>query len=496
MAAAAGCSVAPGGVSSGSRPDAPVDRPNVVLIVADDLGWADLGVYGSRFHETPNLDRLAAQGMLFTNAYAAGPVCSPTRTSLMTGRYPARVRQTDWIPGNPDQAERPLLQVEDLNHLPLHEVTIAERLREAGYATAHIGKWHLGDDGHLPTDQGFQLNVAGSHIGHPPSYFDPYRKGGEGLEHMPGPGRAGEYLTDRLSDEASRFIEANRDRPFFLYFPEYAVHTPIEAPQELVAKYRAKAATMGVRDTVIGGPRPDVVVRAAQTNPVYAAMMEKLDQSVGRVLAALERNGVASRTIVIFTSDNGGLSTLPTQRPLGPTSNLPLRAGKGWLYEGGIRVPLLVRWPGQVTAGRVSDLPVTTPDLFATLVEVSRAGPPAGTAVDGIDLSPMLRGGPAPRRDAIFWHYPHYHGSGSVPSAAVREGDWKLIEWYETGAVELYDLRADPGERSDLASARPEIRDRLRQRLSDWRRSVDAQMPVRRTPGTGGSRPPPTRSPA
>lgn len=450
-------------------------RPNVVFILVDDLGWADIGSYGSTFYETPNIDGLARQGMRFTQAYAAAPVCSPTRASILTGQYPARLHQTDWIPGRTNRPDQRLLQVEDLNHLPLRSVTLAEAFGNAGYATAHVGKWHLGGEGHLPQDQGFQRNVAGDHTGSPPGYFWPYRRD-QGSTHaataLATGGREGENLTDRLAEEASRFIAERRDGPFFLYLPFYAVHTPLQGKPELVRKYEAKAQALGLPDSAVWGEETGHRFRRAQNHAVYAAMMETMDAAVGRVLRALEENGVANNTLVVFFSDNGGLATSEGW----PTTNLPLRAGKGWLYEGGIREPMIVRWPGRVAAGSASDTPVSSVDFFPTLLQAAEIAPPAREPLDGVSLVPVLRGGTL-QRDALFWHYPHYSNQGGRPGGAIRSGDWKLIEFYEDGRVELYNLAQDPGERRDLAAAMPELAAGLRHRLHQWRRSVDAQMP-------------------
>ena len=456
--------------------------PNVVLILADDLGWADLGVYGSDFHETPHLDRLATEGMRFTEAYAAAPVCSPTRASLLTGRSPARIHQTDWIPGQETEPHQRLRQVEDQNYLPLEEVTVAELLRAAGYTTAHIGKWHLGGEGYRPTDQGFDIMIGTNNSGSPPTYFWPYQGRGRDLDLLTATGRPGENLTDRLGEEAAQFIAEHRDRPFFLYLPFYAPHTPLEAKPELVAKYRTKAEALDIRASQVWGEETGHLHRQVQNHPVYAGMVETMDAAVGRVLRSLEANGVADHTIVIFLSDNGGLSVLERAwaERIGepPTSNLPMRAGKGWLYEGGIRVPLIVRWPGAVRPGTVEETPVTTDDFLPTLLDIVGLRWSRDKPIDGLSLVPVLRGRGALDREELYWHYPHYHGSGHRPSGAVRSGNYKLIEWYEDGRTELYDLREDPQESMDLAAAMPEMTARLRERLASWLHAVNAQMPL------------------
>lgn len=439
------------------------EPPNVVLIVADDLGWADLGCYGSRYHHTPSLDRLAREGVRFTQGYAAGPVCSPTRAALMTGKYPARLHLTDWLPGRPDMPAQRLLRPPFRQELPLEETTLAELLHTAGYATASIGKWHLGGTGFEPTKQGFDLNIAGDAAGSPKSYFAPFdQKGGRDGKFLPALEQAspGEYLTDRLATEAEQFIDHNRDRPFFLYLPHFAVHTPLAAKKDLLRKYEEE-------------PKPIL----PQNNPIYAAMLESLDESVGRVLARLDALKLADRTIVIFTSDNGGLATI--EGPNTPsTSNSPLREGKGYLYEGGLRVPLLVKWPGRAKPGTVCETPACSIDIVPTLAEI--CGVPLAVAVDGVSLVRLLRqSGDLPVSQSqgrpLFWHYPHYSNQGGRPGGAVRDGDDKLIEFYETGRLELFNLRNDAGESTNLADKFPEKTAELTARLRAWRGNVAAQ---------------------
>jgi arylsulfatase A-like enzyme len=438
-------------------PSAAAEPTHVVLILADDLGWSDLGCYGSDLHETPHLDQLAREGMRFTQNYAACPVCSPTRAALMTGKYPARLHVTDWIPGL--MPENPKLLVPDwTKHLPLEEVTLAEVFKAAGYATASIGKWHLGEGDHGPENHGFEVNIAGTNSGSPPSYVAPWK-----IPTLT-EGKAGDYLTDRLGQEAAAFVTENKDRPFFLYLPHFAVHTPIQGRPDLVAKYQAKLKL-----------NPGLL----HTNPGYAAMMESLDSAVGRVLAALEENGLTENTIVLFTSDNGG--RVPT------TVNKGLRVGKGSAFEGGLRVPLIVRWPGVTKPGSLCDTPTITMDVFPTLLEMTGVPPLATESVtgtsgrDGLSLVPLLRGTGGIDRSDLFWHYPHhqhYQLGGAMPFAAIRSGDFKLIEFYNDDHVELYDLRADLGEQQDLAEAQPDKANQLRERLQAWRNQVGAQMPL------------------
>ncbi len=581
-----------GGVTFGAE-----TKPNVVLFLIDDLGWADLGCYGSKFHKTPHLDKLASEGMRFTQAYAACPVCSPTRTALLTGRYPQRSGITTWLPGQPSQKNHRLLAPEVPLQLPKEEVTIAEALKPAGYVSASIGKWHLGGAGSLPTDHGFDVNVAGDDSGTPYSYFAPYRAGGNGAngnkqnaqkKEDPSPptplpasvqtgkdktGRGekvgktilgleeapeGEYLTDRLAAEAEKFIDAHKEQPFFLYLPHYGVHTPMKAKAEMIAKYGAM-------------PKDP---NGSQQNPIYAAMMESMDEAVGRVLKRLDEHKLSERTLVLFTSDNGGLCNGNGQI-IAPTSNAPLRDGKSHLYEGGIRVPLIVRWPDVVKPGSTSDEIACSIDLFPTILaacgirrdatslvpspppvfretntagERARVRGPSGKhahqfvsplslvphstdgarpkpegeertphpnplpfkargegtkpkakvedqevslalnpqpstlnppTLDGLDLRPVLDGSGKLERDAIYWHFPHYNGNaGAKPGAAIRAGDWKLIEFYETGRRELFNLAKDIRESNNLIEQHADIANDLHAKLVAWRESVGAKLPT------------------
>ncbi len=425
-------------------------KPNIVFILADDLGWADLGCYGSKYHKTPNIDRFAGTGSRLMQAYAM-PVCSPTRAAIMTGKHPARLGITDWLPGNLDRPDQKLLRPVLPNSLPAAEKTLAAALKAAGYKTGHIGKWHLGGEGAGPLQRGFDVNIAGDHTGTALSYFAPYKdRNGRtmpGLENAPD----GEYLTDRLTAEAEKFIEANRDQPFFLYFPHYAVHTPLKAKAEIVAKYKA-------------GPL------GSQGNPAYAAMIESLDDSVGRILKKLDDLNLTDNTIVIFASDNGGLSFLENgQQP--PTVNAPLREGKGTLYEGGLRVPLIARWPGVTSAGAVIAEPVCAMDYYPTILEA--CGVKDDEKRDGLSFAPALKG-QALNRDTLYWHYPHYHNG--EPGAAIRWKDWKLIEFYATGRHELYDLKKDPGESRNLSESQKQVVDDLAAKLAAWRKEVGAKM--------------------
>jgi arylsulfatase A-like enzyme len=443
------------------------EKPNFVFILADDLGWRDVGFNGSTFYETPNLDRLAREGMRFTQAYAACSVCSPTRASILTGKYPARLHLTDWLPGRPDRPDQKLSRPAIIYDLPTGEVTFGKALKEAGYRTAFIGKWHLGGPGHWPDAYGFDVNIAGCTMGHPPSYFSPYKI--PTLKDGP----KGEFLTDRLTDEAVKFIENSKDKPFLLYLSHYSVHTPLQAKKELIAKYKTKAEKLQPSKEPEFLPEGKMQARQIQNQPVYAAMVQSLDESVGRVLDELKELGLDKNTIVVFTSDNGGLSTAERS----PTSNMPLRAGKGWPYEGGVREPLVVKWPGITKAGSVSDYQVISTDYYATFLEM--AGLPARPAqhMDGISFAPVLKGKSMNERP-LFWHYPHYSNQGGPPCGTIRKGDWKLIEWYEDNRVELFNLRQDMGEKKDLAANSPEKRDELRSELQAWRQTVHADMPT------------------
>lgn len=449
------------------------DRTNVVFFLADDLGWRDLGAWGSTFYETPNADRLASEGMRFTAGYAACPVCSPTRASIQSGKYPARLATTDYFgAAQPDKWDRNtrLLPAAYSEALPLGETTIAEAFKEGGYATFFAGKWHLGPEGSWPEHQGYDVNKGGCHSGAPlppGRYFSPY--GNPRLEDGP----PGEHLPDRLASETVKFIEASKDRPFFAFLSFYSVHTPLMTRPELKAKYEAKAKALAPKEPA-WLPEGSRQARQIQDHAVYAGMVEAMDQAMGRVLDALDRLNLAERTVVCFMSDNGGLSTSEGS----PTSNVPLRAGKGWLYEGGIREPMMIRWPGVTRPGAVCEQPVVSTDFYPTLLEIAGLPPKAAQHVDGLSLVPLLRGADAPRRDGIFWHYPHYGNQGGAPGGAIRAGDWKLIEWYEDGKLELFNVKDDVGEKKDLAGAEPEKARALAARLGAWRESVGARMPA------------------
>ena len=462
-------------------PEAEKARPNFIFILVDDLGWTDLGCYGSSFYETPNIDRLADGAMRFTDAYAACPVCSPTRASIMTGKYPARTGVTDWIPGRqayagPQPCDR-LTSREFEQEMKLEEVTIAESLQKAGYRTFFAGKWHLGQDSiYWPEHQGFEINRGGWAAGWPAGgYFSPYEN--PRLESGP----EGECLTDRLTDESVRFLESVGNEPFFLYLSFYAVHTPLQSRPGLIRKYERKIDSLGLNRGTMeisdrewirkAPPEGRFVERIRQGHPTYAGMVETLDRNVGRLMSKVEEMGLKDHTIIIFMSDNGGLSTAEGS----PTSNLPLRGGKGWLYEGGIREPMIIRWPGSGTEGKVCSIPVTSTDFYPTILSMAGLGAMPEQHMDGMDLTPLfIDEGMLPERP-IFWHYPHYSNQGGKPGAAMRLGDFKIIEFFEDQAVELYDLSNDIGEMQDLSTVYPEKCEEMLRLLHRWQVSVEAE---------------------
>ena len=446
--------------------------PNVVVFLVDDLGQRDLGCYGSTFYETPNIDRLAKEGVRFTDAYSACPVCSPTRAALMTGQWPQRSGITDYIGAakTPEEWKRntKLLPAPYTDRLSLESVTLAKAMKAAGYATFFAGKWHLGPEGWWPENQGFDINMGGMDRGGPyggKKYFSPY--GNPRLSDGP----EGEHLPDRLATETNQFMAANKDKPFLAYYSFYDVHTPLMAREDLRLKYEEKRKRLGLTEQ--WGREGERDVRLTQDHAVYAAMVEAMDLAVGKVLAKLDELGLAENTLVLFTSDNGGLSTSEGW----PTSNLPLRGGKGWMYEGGIRVPLIIRWPAVVKAGSVSATPAYSQDYFATFVEAMGGKAPSGHKLDGVSLMPVLKGGELPQR-ALFWQYPHYGNQGGAPAAAVRRGPWKLIHWMEEDRVELFNVVEDIGETKDLAQAQAERVAAMREELAAWQKDVGALSPT------------------
>ena len=468
----------------GSSSDSASSTPNFVFILVDDLGWADLGCYGSTFHETPNIDQLAAEGVRFTHAYAACPVCSPTRASIMSGKYPARIKVTDWIKGRqsrlPSEPGNRLMAPAFEHQMALEEITVAEALKEAGYTTFFAGKWHMGEEpDYWPEHQGFDINKGGHNRGSPPGgYFSPYKN------PRLSDGPEGEHLTDRLTTESIQFLDSVGENPFLLYLSFYTVHTPLQGKDSLIAKYQAKADALAYSDEqrfdratpwMERAPqRGRWLVRKKQDHPIYGSMMESLDQNVGRLMNHLKSLGLEENTVVFFMSDNGGLATSEGS----PTSNLPLRAGKGWLYEGGIREPMLVKWPGSPTVGSVCDYPVTSTDFYPTILEMAGLPPKPQQHLDGVSMVPLLTGEENLDREAIFWHYPHYSNQGGRPGGVIRSGDYKLIEFYEEGKRELYNLANDPGENDNLANQFPALVDSLGTQLQQWLKDTDADMPV------------------
>ncbi|HME53432.1 MAG TPA: sulfatase [Candidatus Lokiarchaeia archaeon] len=450
-------------------------KPNIILILIDDLGWADLDCYGSTFYETPNISRLAREGMLFTNAYAACPVCSPTRASLLTGKFPARVGITNYIPG---QEQGKLLSAPYLHYLPFEEKSIARALKDGGYRTYSVGKWHLGAEPYWPEHHGFDVNIGGCDWGNMKhGYFSPY--GNPAITDGP----PGEYITDRLTDEAIDLIKNNGDAPFFLYLAHYAVHLPIQVAAKYQEKYEKKAKALGLDKLQAfedGEPFPTrekrnqrVRRRLIQSDPAYAGMIENLDENIGRLLDTLDELGIANNTVVIFTSDNGGLSTAESS----PTCNFPLSEGKGWIYEGGCRVSLIARWPEIIPEGSTCNAYVNSPDFYPTLLEMAGLPLIPEQHVDGSSFLPLLQGNPSPEQAPTFWHYPHYGNQGGTPASSVRDGDYKLIEFFEDGRVELFNLRDDISETHDISNDEPETTARLEVMLAAWRNDVNAKIP-------------------
>jgi len=459
------------------------EPPNFVFFLVDDLGWMDIGANNpDTFYETPHVDRLARSGMRFTDAYAANPVCSPTRYSIQTGKHPSRVDATNFFSGKRAARFAPA----PLNdRMALSELTIAEALKEHGYRTAFLGKWHLGPTEEFwPEHQGYDINIAGCNKGGPwggGGYFSPYNN--PRIEDGP----KGEHLTARLAKESCTILDQYQEDPFLLFLSFHTVHTPLQAPKELIEKYKAKAAALSDAGEPEFAPEEQVwpnakqrQVRIRQCHATYAAMVECMDRAVGRVMKKLEELGLDDNTVVLFMSDNGGLSTSEGS----PTSNLPLRGGKGWLYEGGIREPMIVRWPGVTRPGSVCDVPVVSMDFFPTMLEMAGAGLHPERHLDGVSLVSLLSGhADTLERDALFWHYPHYSNQGGFPGAAIRIGDYKLIERFEDGRCQLYDLSSDIGERQDLADQMSDRVAMMRKKLHEWYEQVDAKFLQPKEPG-------------
>jgi arylsulfatase A-like enzyme len=451
---------------------APIQKPNVLFILADDLGYHDLSCMGSKFYETPHIDRIANEGMVFTEGYANSQVCSPSRASIMTGKFPARHGITDWIGARTGEDWRnagrftKLLPPEYVNHLPHEYITLPEAMKEAGYKTFFSGKWHIGGKGSWPEDHGFDINKGGWDVGSPRGgFYAPWEN--PNLESGPD----GESLTLRLARETATFIEEHKDTAFFAFLSFYAVHAPLQTTQEKWAKYRQKAEDMGIAETgfIMGKFLP---IRQVQDNPLYAGLVETMDDAVGIVLNKLDELGLAENTIVIFTSDNGGVSAGDAFA----TSNLPLRGGKGYQFEAGIREPYFIKVPWLDIAGTSSDAPVTGTDFYPTLLEFAGADPKPEQHNDGVSLVPLLSGGTIDERELI-WHYPHYGNQGGEPSSIIRRGEWKLIHYYEDGRKELYNLKTDPEETSDLASKNPELANNLSKQLFSFLNEAGARFP-------------------
>ena len=454
-------------MSAGIAAQAGAAKLNVVFILVDDWGWADAGVQGSDFFETPNIDRLAREGMRFTQAYAAAAICSPTRAAILTGKSPARLDMTIWHEGavRSGSKNKRMLEAKAEANLPLAEVTLAELFKKQNYFTAHIGKWHLGKAAFYPETQGYDVNIGGTYWGAPATFHWPYRgpwsKNDPELRYVPvGSGKPGDYLTDQLTDHALRIIAQQKDRPFFLSLWFHTVHTPIEGKPTWVKRFEKKPSGK------------------IHSHAEYAAMLASLDENIGRVLRQLDDLKLADRTVVILTSDNGGVD-FPTaksgNRP--PTRNAPFRSGKGTLYEGGLRVPLIIRWPGRTKPGAECAAQVTSQDFFPTLADA--LGQTNAPRHDGVSLLPLLKNPKAPlKREALFWHYPHYYPR-MTPASAIRAGDWKLIHYYEDNRMELFNLKTDPAETKNLAATQSAKAKALREKLDAWRKEPDAKAPIR-----------------
>ena len=459
-------------------------KPNVILFLIDDLGWSDIGLNGSTFYETPFVDKMAKDGAQFTNAYAASPVCSPSRASILTGKYPSRIN-VSYISGTtgPKGPGYKLTAPKPDGFIAFDEISIAEALQQHDYKTVHIGKWHLQnhtDKGtsHFPENHGFDINIAGFRMGQPGSYYFPYKSEKHPSTNVPGleNGKKGDYLTDALTDRAISFIKENQNQPFFINFWYYTVHTPIQPKKNKLAKYQEKAKSLGYPDRHDDGiPVWNSITRKRQDSPAYACMVESMDENIGRVMSTLKTLDLENDTLLIFTSDNGGLCT--GSSPNMPTSCLPLRAGKAWLYEGGIRVPLLIKFPGRIKAGTQIKEPVINTDLYPTILDLLNLPLIPEQHLDGVSLEPVLSGKKSINREAIYFHFPHYHHINSMgPSGAIRKGDYKLIEVFETGKHELYNVRKDIGENDDLASKMPELVTEMASDLKQWRKSSNAKM--------------------
>ncbi len=448
------------------------EKPNIIFFLVDDMGWMDCSVYGSRYYETPNIDRLASMGKVFTSAYTASPLCSPTRASILTGRYPERFGLTTpagHLPPNPDEilldnkavGWKKMVDPRSRTFMPLQEITLAESLKEAGYTTAHIGKWHLGYQEFWPEHQGFDINIAGGQYPGPPSFFSPYK-----IETIKD-GPPGEYLTDRLTSEAVSYIESHKDTLFFLNFWQYAVHAPYQGHTSLINKYSGKTDPRGM-----------------QSNAIMGAMIESMDESLGRILDKLIETGLLEKTIIVFFSDNGG-NMYDLVNGIFPTNNSPLKNGKGNIHEGGIRVPCMVCWPGKVTPGSVSDEVICSVDFYPTLLEVAGIKPKKEQEIDGVSLVPILTGDSRFDRGPVFCHFPHYiPATDNLPSSSIRYGQWKLIREYGEGSDRtdkycLFDLKNDIGEQHDLSAKHPSLVRKLNRKITHHLQHTGGIIPIR-----------------
>lgn len=459
------------------------NKTNVILIMIDDLGWRDLNVCGSTFYETPNIDKLMNNGVRCTNAYASCPVCSPSRASVLSGKYPATIGVTDWIDhkGEYHPLKGKLIDAPYIKHLPLSEKTIASTLKDNGYQTYHVGKWHLGTEEYYPENHGFMENKGGCFWGHPfNGYFSPYAI--PTLED----GIEGEYLTDRLTNEALNLINKAEDKPFFLYLSYYTVHIPLQAPLSLVKKFEQKAKRLGLDQInplvpagyspVVDGKSQKLEKRIIQSDPTYAAMIYSLDLNIGRLIDQLEKDNKLEDTLIIFTSDNGGLSSSQGS----PTCNYPAAEGKGWMYDGGIRIPLSFTWKNHINKDQICKIPTVSPDLYPTILEALNLPLLEEQHTDGKSIYSALINKEITSNltnRALFWHYPHYGNQGGSPASAIREGDWKLIEFFEDMHTELYNIKNDISESFDLSKQFPERVVYLRNKLHSWRERIEAKIP-------------------
>jgi arylsulfatase A-like enzyme len=454
-----------------------VKKPNFMFILIDDLGWRDLTCYGSSFYETPNLDELASEGMRFTNAYAACPVCSPTRASILTGKYPATLGLTQFIGGN---TEGKLIEPSYIDHLPLNEKSLASVLQEHGYSTWHVGKWHLGGADYYPEKHGFSVNIGGCEWGLPYyGYFGPWRI--PTLDEVP---EKRKYLTDHLTDEAIKLIQNSNGKPFYLNLWYYSVHVPIQAKREHIKRFREKALRMGLKDVnpfEVGENFPCahkkeyfIKRRVIQSDPKYAAMIFSIDENIGRLVKALKSAGKRDDTIIIFYSDNGGLSTAEGS----PTCNAPLSEGKGWTFEGGTRVPLIINWPQHIKPGMESNTPITSTDFYPTILELANIPLIPEQHCDGISFLPVLEAKENFKRGPMYWHFPHYGNQGGTPGSSIILDNYKLIRFYEDNHLELYNLKDDISEKNNLALKEPERTNLLNKTLKDWLMKVKARLPI------------------